>query len=121
MHKVELLAPAGNYETMLGAFNAGADAVYLGGQGFGARAFADNFTNEEVVKAIRYAHLQGKKIYLTVNTLLKEKEVPAFKEFFAPFAYAGLDGAIIQDLGIFKIIKENFPWVELHGPLLPAA
>ncbi len=114
MQKVELLAPAGNYETMLGAFNAGADAVYLGGQGFGARAFADNFTNEEVIKAIRYAHLQGKKIYLTVNTLLKEKEVPAFKEFFAPFAYAGLDGAIIQDLGIFKIIKENFPWVELH-------
>ncbi|WP_051204903.1 U32 family peptidase [Butyrivibrio sp. VCD2006] len=114
MRKVELLAPAGNYETMVGAFNAGADAVYLGGQGFGARAFADNFTNEEVVRAIRYAHIQGKKIYLTVNTLLKEKEIPAFKEFFAPFAYAGLDGAIIQDLGIFKIIKESFPWVELH-------
>ena len=114
MKQVELLAPAGNYETMLGAFNAGADAVYLGGQGFGARAFADNFTNEEVVDAIRYAHLHGKKIYLTVNTLLKEKEIPAFKEFFAPFAYAGLDAAIIQDLGIFKIIKENFPWVELH-------
>ncbi len=114
MKQVELLAPAGNYETMLGAFNAGADAVYLGGQGFGARAFADNFTNEEVIDAIRYAHLHGKKIYLTVNTLLKEKEIPAFKEFFAPFAYAGLDAAIIQDLGIFKIIKENFPWVELH-------
>ncbi len=114
MKQVELLAPAGNYETMLGAFAAGADAVYLGGQGFGARAFADNFTNEEVVDAIRYAHLHGKKIYLTVNTLLKEKEIPAFKEFFAPFAFAGLDAAIIQDLGIFKIIKENFPWVELH-------
>ncbi len=114
MKQVELLAPAGNYETMLGAFNAGADAVYLGGQGFGARAFADNFTNEEVVAAIKYAHLYGKKIYLTVNTLLKEKEIPAFKEFFAPFAYAGLDAAIIQDLGIFKIIRENFPWVELH-------
>ena len=112
--KVELLAPAGNYETMLGAFNAGADAVYLGGQGFGARAFADNFTNEEVIKAIRYAHLHGKKIYLTVNTLLKENEIPAFKEFFAPFAYAGLDGAIIQDFGIFKMIREAYPWVELH-------
>ena len=111
---VELLAPAGNYETMLGAFNAGADAVYLGGQGFGARAFADNFTNEEVIRAIRYAHLHGKKIYLTVNTLLKENEVSSFKEFFAPFAYAGLDGAIIQDFGIFRIIREAYPWVELH-------
>ncbi|SEK32284.1 putative protease [Butyrivibrio sp. ob235] len=114
MDKVELLAPAGNYETMIGAFNAGADAVYLGGQGFGARAFADNFTDEEVIKAIRYAHLIGKKIYLTVNTLLKEKEIPAFIDFFAQFAYAGLDGAIIQDLGIFRIIRETFPWVELH-------
>ncbi len=114
MQKVELLAPAGNYETMVGAFNAGADAVYLGGQGFGARAFADNFTNEEVVQAIRYAHLIGKKIYLTTNTLLKENEIPAFCEFFAPFADAGLDAAIIQDMGVFRIIKEYFPWVELH-------
>ncbi|WP_408071190.1 DUF3656 domain-containing protein [Butyrivibrio sp. JL13D10] len=112
--KVELLAPAGNYETMLGAFNAGADAVYLGGQGFGARAFADNFTNEEVISAIKYAHLHGKKIYLTVNTLLKENEITAFKEFFEPFAYAGLDGAIIQDFGIFRMIREEYPWVELH-------
>ncbi|WP_044912835.1 U32 family peptidase [Butyrivibrio sp. WCE2006] len=114
MRKVELLAPAGNYETMVGAFNAGADAVYLGGQGFGARAFADNFTNEEVIKAIQYAHLHGKKIYLTVNTLLKENEIPAFKEFFEPFAMAGLDGAIIQDFGVFRMIREMFPWVELH-------
>ncbi len=114
MQKVELLAPAGNYETMVGAFNAGADAVYLGGQGFGARAFADNFTNGEVVAAIRYAHLIGKKIYLTTNTLLKENEIPAFCEFFAPFADAGLDAAIIQDMGVFRMIKEYFPWVELH-------
>ncbi|WP_026669831.1 peptidase U32 family protein [Butyrivibrio sp. AE3006] len=115
MNKVELLAPAGNYETMLGAFAAGADAVYLGGQGFGARAFADNFTEEEVVSAIRYAHLHGKKIYLTTNILLKENEIDSFKEFFEPYAYAGLDGAIIQDLGVFKIISEEFPWVERHA------
>ena len=115
MQRVELLAPAGNYETMLGAINAGADAVYLGGEGFGARAFADNFTNEEVIAAIKYAHLLGKKIYLTVNTLLKEKEVEDFRRFFAPFAYAGLDAAIIQDLGIFNIVKNEFPWVELHA------
>ncbi|MCR5657577.1 MAG: U32 family peptidase [Butyrivibrio sp.] len=115
MQRVELLAPAGNYETMLGAINAGADAVYLGGEGFGARAFADNFTNEEVIAAIKYAHLLGKKIYLTVNTLLKEKEVEDFRRFFAPFAYAGLDAAIIQDLGIFKIVKDEFPWVDIHA------
>ncbi len=114
MKQVELLAPAGNYETMLGAFSAGADAVYLGGQGFGARAFADNFTEEEIISAIRYAHLHGRKIYLTVNTLLKEEEIPALKKFFAPYAYAGLDAAIIQDLGVFNIIREYFPWVELH-------
>ncbi|WP_051656635.1 peptidase U32 family protein [Butyrivibrio sp. AE3004] len=114
MRKVELLSPAGNYETMVGAFNAGADAVYLGGQGFGARAFADNFSNEEVIQAIKYAHMHGKKIYLTVNTLLKENEIPEFKAFFAPFAEAGLDGAIIQDFGVFRIIRENFPSVELH-------
>ena len=114
MRKVELLAPAGNYETMLGAFSAGADAVYLGGQGFGARAFADNFTEEEVISAIRYAHIHGKKIYMTVNTLLKENEINAFRTFFAPYAYAGLDAAIIQDLGIFKMIREYFPWVDLH-------
>jgi putative protease len=115
MNKVELLAPAGNYETMLGAFAAGADAVYLGGQGFGARAFADNFTEEEVISAIRYAHLHGKKIYLTTNILLKQNEIDSFRDFFAPYAYAGLDGAIIQDLGVFRIISEEFPWVERHA------
>ena len=69
--KVELLAPAGGYETMVGAFNAGADAVYLGGSKFGARAYADNFDTQQVLDAIRYAHLHGKRIYMTVNTLVK--------------------------------------------------
>ena len=71
MKKVELLAPAGNYEAMIGAFTAGADAVYLGGSAFGARAYADNFTEEEIIKGIHYAHMLGKKVYLTVNTLVK--------------------------------------------------
>ena len=74
MRKVELLAPAGNYESFLGAVHAGADAVYLGGAKFGARAYADNFTEEEVCRAVRYAHIYGRKIYLTVNTLVKERE-----------------------------------------------
>ena len=70
----ELLAPAGNYEAFLGAISAGADAVYLGGTRFGARAYADNFDTEAVIKAIKYAHLYGRKLYMTVNTLVKEDE-----------------------------------------------
>ena len=69
MKKVELLAPAGNYEALTGALMAGADAVYLGGNAFGARAYADNFSKEEICEGIRYAHILGKNIYLTVNTL----------------------------------------------------
>ena len=78
MKKVELLAPAGNYEAFLGAIHAGADAVYLGGEKYSARAYADNFTDEEVISAIRYAHLFGKKVYITINTLIYENEVDTF-------------------------------------------
>ncbi len=115
MSKVELLAPAGNYETMVGAFNAGADAVYLGGEMFGARAYADNFTTEQIVDAIKYAHLLGRKIYLTVNTLVKEKEFENLHGYIEPFANAGLDGVIVQDFGVFRYIREHFPNVELHA------
>ena len=84
--KVELLAPAGGYETMVAAFNAGADAVYLGGSKFGARAYADNFDTEQVLDAIRYAHLHDKRIYMTVNTLVKEREFSQVYDFMVPFA-----------------------------------
>jgi len=114
MKKVELLAPAGNYEGMLGAFAAGADAVYLGGSSFGARAYADNFTEEEIIKGIHYAHMLGKKVYLTVNTLVKEKEFPLLYDFLLPFYTNGLDGVIIQDVGVFQYIKKQFPGMELH-------
>lgn len=114
MKKVELLAPAGNYEAMLGAFAAGADAVYLGGSAFGARAYADNFSDEEIIQGIHLAHLLGKKIYLTVNTLVKEKEFSALYDFLLPFYRNGLDGVIIQDLGVFHYVKEQFPLMELH-------
>ena len=106
---VELLAPAGSYEAFLGAVNAGADAVYLGGQRFGARAYADNFTAEEIIRALRVAHFYGKKIYLTVNTLLKEREMAALHEYLLPFYGAGLDGVIVQDFGVFCFIREHFP------------
>ncbi|WP_029232718.1 peptidase U32 family protein [Butyrivibrio sp. VCB2006] len=113
--KVELLAPAGGYETMVGAFNAGADAVYLGGSKFGARAYADNFDTQQVLDAITYAHLHGKKIYMTVNTLVKEKEFGQVYDFMHPFAEKKLDGVIVQDLGVMRLIRDEFPEVELHA------
>lgn len=112
--KVELLAPAGNYESFLGAVHAGADAIYLGGEKFGARAYADNFTQEQLCNCIRYAHLYGRKVYLTVNTLVKEKEMSDLYAYLQPFYEEGLDGVIVQDLGVFLYIKEHFPQLPLH-------
>ena len=114
MKQVELLAPAGNYEIFKAALQAGADAVYLGGDKFNARAFADNFSSEEVCKAIRYAHLFGKKVYLTLNTLVKEAEMNLLYDYIKPFYLEGLDGVIIQDIGVFQFLKKNFPEMELH-------
>ena len=112
--KVELLAPAGNSEGFYGAIHAGADAVYLAGNRFGARAYADNFTTEELVACIRYAHILGRKVYLTVNTLVKESEFEELIPYLTPFYEAGLDGVIVQDIGVFACIRENFPGLELH-------
>ncbi|MBQ7781207.1 MAG: U32 family peptidase [Lachnospiraceae bacterium] len=114
LKKVELLAPAGNYESFIGAVNAGADAVYLGGEKFGARAYADNFTEEEICKAIHYAHLFNRKVYLTVNTLIKETEFVELIPYLTPFYEAGLDGVIVQDIGAFLAIREAFPHLKLH-------
>lgn len=115
MKKVELLAPAGGYETMVGAFNAGADAVYLGGSKFGARAYADNFDESQVLDAISYAHLHHKKIYMTVNTLVKEREFSELYDFMLPYAEKNLDGVIVQDLGVMKFLRDEFPNVEIHA------
>lgn len=112
--RVELLAPAGNPEGFYGAIHAGADAVYLAGSRFGARAYADNFTTEELISCIRYAHIWGRKIYLTVNTLVKEAELEELHPYLAPFYEAGLDGVIVQDIGVFQYIKKHFPEMELH-------
>lgn len=113
--KVELLAPAGNYEAFMGAVNAGADAVYLGGTKFGARAYADNFSEDEIRRALRYAHILGKKVYLTVNTLVKEREFSSLYEYISPLYEAGLDGVIIQDFGVWQYIRETFPGMALHA------
>lgn len=114
MKRVELLAPAGKYESFLGAIHAGADAVYLGGVKFGARAAADNFDEETLKRAIYYAHLFDRKVYMTLNTLLKQSELEEIEKFITPFYLAGLDGVIVQDLGLLQYIKERFPLMELH-------
>ena len=113
--RVELLAPAGNYEAFLGAVNAGADAVYLGGDRYGARAYADNFTTEEICRALRTAHFMGKKIYLTVNTLLKDVELEDLYNWLLPVYEAGLDGVIVQDIGVLHYIREYFKDLPLHA------
>ena len=110
----ELLAPAGNYESLIGAMNAGADAVYLAGEKYGARAYASNFTQDELIHAIKYAHLLKKKIYLTLNTLLKNSEIKEIFDFILPFYQAGLDAVIVQDLGVFYLIRQCFPRLEIH-------
>ncbi|MBR3040771.1 MAG: U32 family peptidase [Lachnospiraceae bacterium] len=112
--KPELLSPAGDYQAFLGAINAGADAVYLAGNQYGARAYANNFTEEELLSALDYAHVHGKKIYLTVNTITKNKELKNLASFLEPFYLAGLDGVIVQDLGVFHYIKEVFPDLHQH-------
>lgn len=115
MNQYELLSPAGDFSCMTAAFNAGADAVYLAGKSFGARAFAGNFETEELVEALNYAHLLSKKIYLTLNTLIKEKEFGKIAGYLTPFYEHGLDGVIIQDLGLIPYLKKEFPQLELHG------
>lgn len=114
--RVEILAPAGTYETFIAVINAGADAVYLGGAMFGARAYAGNLTEEEVINAINYAHIHNRKLYLTVNTLLKNNELfNHLYEYIKPFYEAGLDGVIVQDYGVMKFMHDNFPNMELHA------
>lgn len=111
----ELLAPAGNMECLKAAIAAGADAVYLGGQKFGARAFAGNFSDEELQEALRLAHFFQKKIYVTINTLTKEQELKELVPWLSPFYEAGLDGVIIQDIGVLECCRRAFPDLELHA------
>ncbi|MDE7479010.1 MAG: U32 family peptidase, partial [Lachnospiraceae bacterium] len=95
--------------------NAGADAVYLGGEQYGARAYAGNFTTEEIVEALHIAHIFDRKIYLTVNTLVKESEFEKLVPYMTPLYEAGLDGVIVQDIGVLVCLRENFPDLALHA------
>lgn len=112
----EVLAPAGSFESLIAAIHAGADAVYIGGDKFGARAYAENFAGETLIEAIRFVHLHGKKLYLTVNTLLKEDErKEQLYNYLLPLYEAGLDAVIVQDLGVLSFIRRNFPELDIHA------
>ncbi len=112
---VELLAPAGDIDSFNAALKAGADAVYMAGKAFGARASATNFTSEEYVECLKKAHLNNKKIYLTLNTLIKEKEWKDLYDFLNPLYTEGLDGVIFQDMGLIEYLKDSFPELPLHA------
>ncbi len=111
----EILAPAGSLEGLMAAVNAGADAVYAGGSRFGARAYAENFTEAQLLEGMDYAHLHGRRVYLTVNTLLKEQELnEELYGYLRPYYENGLDGVIVQDIGV-SAIREWFPDLPLHA------
>ena len=115
MKKVELLSPAGNMECLISAVQNGADAVYLGGKKFGARAFANNFDGEEMIKAIKYCHLYGVKIYVTVNTLVYDSEMKEALEYVSFLHKNGVDAIIVQDIGLIRRIRQIYPNLELHA------
>lgn len=113
--RAELLAPAGSYEGLRAAVTAGADAVYIGGQMFGARAYAKNPDTDQLLEAIDYTHLHGRKIYMTVNTLLKNRELTEqLYTYLAPYYQQGVDGVIVQDYGVLSFIKREFPGLPIH-------
>ena len=116
MRNVEILAPAGSYESLCGAINGGCDAVYLGGSKFGARAFAENFDEETMLRAIDYVHLFDKKIYLTVNTLLHNEEIEEeLFRYLEKYYSQGLDAVIVQDVGVLEFVHRNFPMLPIHA------
>ena len=115
MNKTELLAPAGDYGCFLSAISAGADAVYFGGKNFSARNLATNFSNEEISKALDYAHLRGVKCYVALNTLIKDSEMKAVFAYIDFLYKAGADALIIQDLGVLSLCKKYWPDLPLHA------
>ncbi|MDD2308938.1 MAG: DUF3656 domain-containing protein [Desulfuromonadaceae bacterium] len=113
--KPELLAPAGSLESFFAAIEKGADAVYAGLQEFSARARAKNFTLTQMERMLAYAHGQNRKIYITLNTLVKEKELPQLVETLAALAGMRVDGVILQDLAVARLIRNHFPTIPLHA------
>ena len=114
MKKPELLAPVGSIESLYAAIEAGADAVYLSGKKYGARVYANNFNDEELIEAIKYAHIYGVKVYVTVNTIIYEYEVEDFINYIDMLHKNNVDAIIIQDIGMFDLIRKTYPNLELH-------
>ena len=115
MRKVELLSPAGNMECLKAAIEAGCDAVYIGGKLFSARGFAGNFTDDEIIEAIKYAHLYGVKVYVTINTIIYQREVNTFLNYVRFLHQNNVDAVIIEDIGMFCLLKNKFPNLTIHA------
>ena len=115
MKKVELLCPAGNFEMLKSAIHNGADAIYLSGTKFGARKFANNFNNDEIIEAINYAHLYGVKVYCTINTLIKDNEIEDFLSFVEFIHKNDIDAVLMQDLGMINLVRKTYPNLEIHA------
>lgn len=115
MKKVELLAPAGSMECLKAVIEAGCDAVYLGGYQFGARSFAHNFSNEEIIEAINYAHLYGVKVYVTVNTLIYESEIETCMNYIDFLHKNNVDAILVQDIGLLDLVRKTYPNLEIHS------
>lgn len=111
---VEILAPAGSPECARAAIAAGADAIYIGGQRFGARAYAENPKENELLELIDEVHVHGRKIYLTINTLLKNKELEELYDYLLPYYKQGIDAVIVQDIGVMQYVRKHFPGLPLH-------
>lgn len=114
MKKIELLAPAGNYDSLVAAVQAGCDAVYLSGKKYGARSFAGNFSNDELISAIKYCHLYGVRVYVTVNTIIYEKEVDDFIDYIDFLHINNVDAVIMQDIGMVDLVRKLYPNLEVH-------
>lgn len=112
---VELLAPAGNFDALRAAVESGADAVYLAGEKFGARAFADNFSRETLIEAVKFAHLRGTAVHVTVNTIISDAELENLAEYLKFLRLANVDALLIQDLGVFSVAKAVVPEIPLHA------
>ncbi len=115
MNRIELLAPCGSIDSLHAAVQNGADAVYLGGNRFSARAFASNFDDANMIYAVDYCHSYGVKIYITVNTLMKDSEIKEALGYIKFLYEIGVDALIVQDIGLVYLIKQNFPDFELHA------
>ena len=113
--EIELLAPAGTWEALEAAVNAGADAVYLGGKAFGARAYASNFDREEMTRAVYFCHMHHVRLYVTVNTLVDDKELPELEDYLVFLHNVGVDGIIVQDMGVIRAAQMIVPGLPLHA------